>query len=755
MGILKALLARACIPLCFIQILKFESGQLLPSDVLFLHVLMTFTAVWIYEIIPADPALNAGNMSRIFGGTSFIASMLLAFALTHDFFQKGNDTRKYLLIDYGFPCLNFDQLLQWMYNEIWYLFFFIYSYLKAIGVGPVKLVCYIFYLGMHAIVVIFILEFITLTLRTEFYFALRDNFYYTFDANTTGAYPDGYLHPLVLDKGLYEKATMTTEMYKCPPDMYSTCTLTWRIKDDEDVKFPLKHKLLYRYNGEDVELTCDYSLTPSSVTAAKMNPPVWYFNESAIAITSRHIVLSTYHQIGESVDVFTSLKVKFLKDTDFGEYVCSCALKSSTYFEDEYGYLAEEYTIKKPAINVFMLNQIKMQPKLIYRVVGNIITSENFFWYNSEADINDMSIAYTVNDRPVDEVCPGFQTQTCSVGASVLRMFIRVGAQRFDWNGAVEFPFIEIGEVPVFGVKRGIVYFCLCSSGYGIHRISFLRKVYSGLTKKYRNEEIVHPFVFIVLPLSTISLFRIYDDTHLYARIEKLVNEEENFDIIEDAVTDLIEFVAANEEKVLTQANVIQAILLIVCVIICYILTLFVSNIYMQVFIEYVPRRVFIPQPMLPETEPMLAIEAEEYDVFLSYSEEEYTFVSETLVPFLENDCELRVCLPNRDFPPNRSIFGSYVDRIRKSRKVIVILSQAYMAEARCRYLQLEHIILPLLYQELRTPKDVLIIKYEEATNLPEPLRWNFQIEVFPWYRQLPVRVKLKTLNKWVFTGHI
>ena len=754
MRFLKVLLARACIPLCYIHILKFESGQLLPSDVIFLHVLMALTIVWISDIATKSPRLQVRNFSRIFSGTSLICSMYLALNWTHFFFVEGHEARKYILLDFGFPCLDLQYLFKWTCYELWCVAFFIYRYLKHLGAGPVRIIYYLVYLAMHAVVVVFIMEFITLSFATQFYFALKDNFYYTFDANTSDAYPRGYLDPLVLDTGLYDKDTMTTEFYTCPPDINGTCDLTWGRKSDEDAKFPFKHNMIYRYVGEDVKMTCEYRLKLGSVPEAEEHSTVWIFNESVIANSSRHFVYNSYIQVGESVDVRSTLKVKFLKDSEFGEYVCSSNLKI-TYVIDNQGYLAEKYAITKFTIQVFDLIEIKVKLKLIYRVVGNIITSENYFWYHSDDDVIDMSIVYTVNDRPVDEVCHGFQSQTCSLGATILRNFIRVGAQNIYWDGSVEFPFIEIGEIPGFGLKRGIVYFCLCSSGYGIHRISFIRKVYSGLTKKYKNEEILHPFVFIVLPLSTISLFRFYDDTHLYTKIEKLVEDENHFDIIEDAVDDLIGFISANEEKVLTLANAIQVIIFITCGIFFYILTLVVTNIYLGLFIVYVPHRVFMPYYTLPGTEHIPAIEAEQYGIYISYSDEEYTFVTETLLPVFENDCDIRVCFPDRDFPQNRSIFNTFVDRIRKCRKIIVVLSRAYMAEPLCRNLQLDHIILPLIYQELRTSRDILIIKYEEGIVLPEPLKWNNQIQVYPWFQQLPVHVKLRTMKKWALSGHI
>lgn len=780
---LKALLARACIPLCFIQTLKFESGQILPSDVVFLYVLMMFSTVWICDLIYIDKRVNRGIVSCISGGTTFIGCMSFAFVMTHVIFQTGAEARKYLLIDYGFPVLSFNQLLSWTSHELWNLAFFIYSYLTAIGVGPVRLLSWLLYLSFHATVVFYIVYVLFTLIYAETHYLLYDNFLYTFDINTTGAYPKGYLDPLHMDKGLYDKASMTTDTfscssgftsscfpighkdglyvkaslttdtYSCSPSFVRSCFLTGRKEEVENFDYPYNHKVIYRYLGEDVKMICKFAVTTSNLDLAKVNPPAWYLNNSVVQNYSRYTIHNTYNPIGESVNVFSTLTIKFLREYDFGEYICSRPVTRTNYKINDQGGIDEEQTIRRPTLNVFFLHQIKTQPKLIYRFVGNLIASETFFLYNSDDDINDMSIIYSINDKPVDEVCPGFQTHICSIGASLLQTLISLAKQSFDWDGMTVFPFVDIAEIPSFSFKRGIIYYCLCSNGYGIHRVSFLRNVNRAAWKRQRSEEIVHPFTIILLPQSQQSLFRFHDDVHLYKKIEKLIQDEASINIIENEVKDIIEFVKSNEEKVFTEANVIQALLFVCCGITFYTLTLGVSHLYMVLLIRYFPRMVFLPQLESAEVEPLLAIEQYVYDVFFSFAEEEDSFVTEELVPFLEDECRLRTCFSRRDFPQNKSIFSSYVENIQRSRKVIVILSDSYIREATCVRLQLEHIIMPSLYEHMRDQRNILILRYD-TTPVPDLLRWNFQIEVLKWYEQLPTRVKQRSLKKWVFFRH-
>jgi hypothetical protein len=83
MWIIKTLLARACIPLCFIQLLKLETGQLSGSiDNLFLHLLLAFTNVWVGEIAYSLQQSNSNRMHELISGSYFISNLFLVFSLS-------------------------------------------------------------------------------------------------------------------------------------------------------------------------------------------------------------------------------------------------------------------------------------------------------------------------------------------------------------------------------------------------------------------------------------------------------------------------------------------------------------------------------------------------------------------------------------------------------------------------------------------------------------------------------------------------
>ncbi|CAG5124326.1 unnamed protein product [Candidula unifasciata] len=73
------------------------------------------------------------------------------------------------------------------------------------------------------------------------------------------------------------------------------------------------------------------------------------------------------------------------------------------------------------------------------------------------------------------------------------------------------------------------------------------------------------------------------------------------------------------------------------------------------------------------------------YDAFISYSQDTYNWVMDTLVPQLENGSKkYRLCLHYRDFPTGDSIVDSLPWSIRMSRVAILVLSKDVMRKEWC-----------------------------------------------------------------------
>ena len=73
------------------------------------------------------------------------------------------------------------------------------------------------------------------------------------------------------------------------------------------------------------------------------------------------------------------------------------------------------------------------------------------------------------------------------------------------------------------------------------------------------------------------------------------------------------------------------------------------------------------------------------YDAFVSYSQDNYKWVVDTLVPHLENgDSKYRLCLHYRDFPPGESVVENIPWAIRLSRCSILVLSKDFLKKEWC-----------------------------------------------------------------------
>ena len=72
-----------------------------------------------------------------------------------------------------------------------------------------------------------------------------------------------------------------------------------------------------------------------------------------------------------------------------------------------------------------------------------------------------------------------------------------------------------------------------------------------------------------------------------------------------------------------------------------------------------------------------------EYDAYVSYGDEYYSFVKDHLVPTLEEPDyraeAFRLSLNARDFMPNEPLVDSITEYINKSRKMLILLSNDYI----------------------------------------------------------------------------
>lgn len=75
-----------------------------------------------------------------------------------------------------------------------------------------------------------------------------------------------------------------------------------------------------------------------------------------------------------------------------------------------------------------------------------------------------------------------------------------------------------------------------------------------------------------------------------------------------------------------------------------------------------------------------------EYSAFVTYSENDSNFAEIEMVHHLEEEGALKICLPNRDFSPNVRTYGSITRAIHNSKKIICIVTEAFLEDRWCMY---------------------------------------------------------------------
>uniref|UniRef100_A0A8C1QK39 TIR domain-containing protein n=1 Tax=Cyprinus carpio TaxID=7962 RepID=A0A8C1QK39_CYPCA len=98
-----------------------------------------------------------------------------------------------------------------------------------------------------------------------------------------------------------------------------------------------------------------------------------------------------------------------------------------------------------------------------------------------------------------------------------------------------------------------------------------------------------------------------------------------------------------------------------------------------------------------------------QYDAFISYNAQEEPWVLEELVPKLEGQHGLRLCLHHRDFQPGKAIIDNIVDAIYNSRKTVCLITHNYLKSVWC-----SNEIQVASFRLFDEQKDVLVLVFLE-----------------------------------------
>lgn len=488
--------------------------------------------------------------------------------------------------------------------------------------------------------------------------------------------------------------------------------------------YVMEYLVMQKYIGEDLTMNCKYNMSGLLNIST-----YWMLNEAFIYDTWRIQSLNqvSYTQRNET-NVFSVLRVRFLQKADFGQYKCLQHLRVET----ESGAFESNRVMF-----VYNLTEISEQFSVLRVDVGNLLFSPNFFFYHTDEYLDDMFAEYTVNGENINKLCSGNSFELCSLAAFIL----------LQCNRENQFVKLQIFGYTWIEIKHVVIKYCLCSKAYGVHRVTFIRK-FLGKNRGVRMIDIQHPHTFILLPRTGISFFRQFDDSSLYSDIEDLLTNKSDLSVIESKFLEKVPLIESNEAKNLFIAHMFEFLYLFSITILVYWLTVRLSKWYCQRFIRF-PALKYDQRPQIENTNDLSSREQYDYDVFVSYSEVDYNFVTGKIVPVLEKN--FRVCFQGRDFVPGKLNYSQYQTSFVKSRKWIVLLSAGYKNDEECNELQLNRFILPSLNDKRRA----LFIMYDEGACLPEELRNDTAAQVLDWRTYVSERRKLVSVNQWVKTGRL
>ena len=75
-----------------------------------------------------------------------------------------------------------------------------------------------------------------------------------------------------------------------------------------------------------------------------------------------------------------------------------------------------------------------------------------------------------------------------------------------------------------------------------------------------------------------------------------------------------------------------------------------------------------------------------DYDAFVSFADEDEDFVNHKMIPELEEQYGVRLCIHHRDFDFGHLIAENIVESIRKSKRTVFVLSHAFLSSYWCRF---------------------------------------------------------------------
>ncbi|GBP57035.1 Toll-like receptor 6 [Eumeta japonica] len=143
------------------------------------------------------------------------------------------------------------------------------------------------------------------------------------------------------------------------------------------------------------------------------------------------------------------------------------------------------------------------------------------------------------------------------------------------------------------------------------------------------------------------------------------------------------------------------------------------------------------------------------YDVFVSYCNEDRAWVLDHLLPHLEKDCNVSVCLHERDFQVGLSILENIVSCMDRSKSIMLVISQKFLMSQWCQFEM--HLAQHRLLETRR--EDLILVLLEKIPRhmRPNTLHYLMLTKTYiVWPNEKTERVIFwKRLNKSLLTQRI
>ena len=100
-------------------------------------------------------------------------------------------------------------------------------------------------------------------------------------------------------------------------------------------------------------------------------------------------------------------------------------------------------------------------------------------------------------------------------------------------------------------------------------------------------------------------------------------------------------------------------------------------------YLLYMKKRRFFCYRTACDYEP---ITNHRYDAFISYAEDDIRFIKDGMIPKLETQYGLNLCVHQRDFYAGNAVTDNIINAIKSSKTTVVILTKAYLKSKWCLY---------------------------------------------------------------------